>query len=244
MKDRSKQTEWDRTWAQALLTGPIGLDDYTLENAIDRRKLKLLEQFLPTEGNAAEVGCGQARLLARVGQASPRLRLCALDISLPALTLSASACEVTGLTMARVQADVQRLPLASGSMDLVMSGGLLEHFGDPRHALAEMVRVLRPGGVFYADVVPRKVSLYRLVEWRRLLKDPWMSPGVWESDLSPDFYRRTLHSLGVHDLTIESSGVYPQRSARWWHDKTRWLDGTWVADLLGWYFVILGRTRG
>jgi SAM-dependent methyltransferase len=45
-----------------------------------------------------------------------------------------------------VVGDVERLPLATGSVDLVVATGLLEHVADDRALLAETYRVLKAGG--------------------------------------------------------------------------------------------------
>lgn len=45
-----------------------------------------------------------------------------------------------------VQARGEQLPFADNSFDCVLSNEVLEHVRDDRHALAEMVRVARPGG--------------------------------------------------------------------------------------------------
>ena len=42
-----------------------------------------------------------------------------------------------------------RLPLASGAVDICFSSNVLEHVGDWRAMLAEMVRVTRPGGIIF-----------------------------------------------------------------------------------------------
>jgi len=42
-----------------------------------------------------------------------------------------------------------RLPLASGAVDVCFSSNVLEHVGDWRAMLAEMVRVTRPGGTVF-----------------------------------------------------------------------------------------------
>jgi len=42
-----------------------------------------------------------------------------------------------------------RLPLATGSVDVCFSSNVLEHVGDWRAMLAEMVRVTRPGGIVF-----------------------------------------------------------------------------------------------
>jgi SAM-dependent methyltransferase len=44
-----------------------------------------------------------------------------------------------------------RLPVASGSVDVCFSANVLEHVGDWRAMLAEMVRVTRPGGVIFVS---------------------------------------------------------------------------------------------
>jgi len=42
-----------------------------------------------------------------------------------------------------------RLPLASGAVDVCFSSNVLEHVGDWRAMMAEMVRVTRPGGIVF-----------------------------------------------------------------------------------------------
>jgi SAM-dependent methyltransferase len=48
---------------------------------------------------------------------------------------------------ADVQADLRKLPFDDNSYDFVYASHVLEHVDDDRRALAEIVRVLRPGGV-------------------------------------------------------------------------------------------------
>lgn len=58
---------------------------------------------------------------------------------------------------ALVEGDALALPFPLGSFDLVMSVCAIEHFDDGPQALAEMARVLRPGGdlVLSADTLSR-----------------------------------------------------------------------------------------
>ena len=44
------------------------------------------------------------------------------------------------------------LPLAAGSFDVVVASDVLEHIADDRAAVAEIARVLRPGGIFVFSV--------------------------------------------------------------------------------------------
>ena len=52
-----------------------------------------------------------------------------------------------------VRADVTALPLPTGSADVVAAGEILEHVTDLPGAVAELCRVLRPGGLLVLDTV-------------------------------------------------------------------------------------------
>lgn len=48
--------------------------------------------------------------------------------------------------------DVCELPMATGCVDLIFSSSVLEHVYDPDQAVAEMFRVIKPGGHVYAEI--------------------------------------------------------------------------------------------
>ena len=240
---------WKQTWTESLRRASPDYDAATWLNEIDRRKTKLLLPYLPEAGRAIEVGCGSARLLCRVGRAAP-LSLTALDSEPLALQLAEGTAQAFGVSIEPVQGDVRALPFADDSFDLILSGGLLEHFEDPKPVLSEMVRVIRPGGTFYADVVPRKSSWYRHSEARRMRESPWLAPGVYESSLGPTDYAPWLSELGLVDVQLTNCGVYPKvvhrlpsRLRRAACRCLESLDGGRVAARWGWYFVIVGRKR-
>lgn len=52
-----------------------------------------------------------------------------------------------------VEANVQDLPFENASFDLVIANQMLYHAPDPRVALAEIRRVLRPGGTLFASTI-------------------------------------------------------------------------------------------
>lgn len=238
---------WDSAWQRDMQRAIPDADAPTWPNTIDQRKMEFLAHYLPAQGTAVEVGCGTARLLARVGRSAP-LDLIAIDSAPTALKLAAQTAHMFSVEMDLIDGDVHGLPLETGTVDIVLSGGLLEHFPDPCPVLAEMVRILRDDGVFYADVVPRKPSLYRMREAARMRVSEWMKPGVYESNYGPQEYRTWLAELGCTDITTIYCGVYP-KLIRWLPDPLRrrasaWLqklDGTPIADALGWYFIIVAR---
>jgi|SRR5437773_11463072 len=65
---------------------------------------------------------------------------------------------------ALLEADALRLPFRDGSFDRVMSICAIEHFDDGPRSLAEMARVLTPGG----ELVMSADALTRASEWPRL----------------------------------------------------------------------------
>jgi len=141
--------------------------------------------------------------------------------------------------------DARALPFPEASFDLVLSGGLLEHFREPGPILAEMARVLRPGGLFYADVVPRKVSLYRWAERARMARDEHLAQGIYESDLDKSAWRALVRDAGLREVRVVSAGVYPPYTMRG-HERLVWrygrllraLDGTPIADALGFFYMV------
>ncbi|XBI75597.1 hypothetical protein VPH35_068953 [Triticum aestivum] len=52
--------------------------------------------------------------------------------------------------LALVRADISKLPFASSSIDAIHAGAAIHCWPSPSNAIAEISRVLKPGGVFVA----------------------------------------------------------------------------------------------
>lgn len=203
--------------------------------------------MLPPGGNAIEIGAGSGRLLIRVGQERP-YRLFALDYAPYAIRAVRENYRRANAEGYALFGDARALPFPAGSFDVVLSGGLLEHFRDPAPILAEMARILRPGGLFYADIVPRKVSLYRWAERERMAREENLSAGIYESDLTKSAWRDLIRHAGLRDVHLVSAGVYPPYALRG-HEALTWrygrllraLDGTPIADVLGFFYMVTAR---
>ncbi len=88
-----------------------------------------------------DAGCGTGALARHIlGDLCPGLRLTLVDKCPPML---AQAADLPAL---RVEGCLMALPFAQGTFDLVTCAWTLETTPDPARALAEALRVLRPGG--------------------------------------------------------------------------------------------------
>ncbi len=81
----------------------------------------------------------------------------AIDTSAEMLVQAKTAMQHAGLTPCLQQADVMALPYEDRSFDVVMAAHVLEHLPEPQRALAEMVRVLKPGGMVFICVTRASV---------------------------------------------------------------------------------------
>lgn len=83
------------------------------------------------------------------------LRYVAADLSPVMLARARAEAARRRVPVALARASVTRLPFRDAAFDLVLSYNGLHCFPDPAGALAEMARVLRPGGVLRGTAVVR-----------------------------------------------------------------------------------------
>jgi ubiquinone/menaquinone biosynthesis C-methylase UbiE len=121
---------------------------------LDDLEVELVERYA-TGKSVLEVGCGTGLILDRVARFAHTAR--GIDLSGGML---ARAC-ARGLAV--VQASATSLPVASESVDVAYSFKVLAHIPDIAGALAEMARVVRPGGFVLAEFYNAR-SLRRLVK--------------------------------------------------------------------------------
>ena len=93
-----------------------------------------------------DVGCGNGRYLATVAGRGHRGPAVGADLSVGMLE---AARGVTAFPLCR--ADAQRLPFRAGAFDVALAMHMLYHVPDRPRALAEIRRVLAPGGAFHAS---------------------------------------------------------------------------------------------
>jgi ubiquinone/menaquinone biosynthesis C-methylase UbiE len=122
-------SRYDRRWSRYL--------DASLRATMERAG------SIAPEAQVLDVGCGTGLLLARVLAEQPRAVVAGADLSAAML---ARARERLPERVPLLCADVAALPFASGRFDLVLSSSSMHFWAEPQAALAELRRVLRPGG--------------------------------------------------------------------------------------------------
>lgn len=95
------------------------------------------------------------------------LELTAVDISPAMVAAAETRFRQHGIAARVIQAGVGALPLADASFDLVIAAHVIEHLPEPIAALAEMRRVLRPGGWLVASMTRQSwLGAYIQTKWR------------------------------------------------------------------------------
>jgi ubiquinone/menaquinone biosynthesis C-methylase UbiE len=136
---------------------------------VEQRRYEL-EPFIPAFAQferwsgkrVLEIGVGLGTDFTRFARAGADLT--GIDLTEAAVAAVSRRLALEGLDAELSVADAEQLPFPDGSFDLVYSWGVLHHTPDTQAALAEVRRVLEPGG-------EARVMLYS--------RRSWVALGVW-----------------------------------------------------------------
>jgi 2-polyprenyl-6-hydroxyphenyl methylase / 3-demethylubiquinone-9 3-methyltransferase len=150
-----------------------------------------------------DVGCGAGFLsnhLARQG-----FQVTGLDASRASLDVAARH-DATGKAT-YLLGDAMSLPFASGSFDVVCAMDFLEHVEDPAAVVAEISRVLAPGGVFFFHTFNRNplawLVIIKGVEW--FVKNTPKHMHVLRLFIKPDELSRMCVASGLRFVELLGS---------------------------------------
>ncbi|HEY4461803.1 MAG TPA: class I SAM-dependent methyltransferase [Streptosporangiaceae bacterium] len=97
-------------------------------------------------GEGLEIGAGSGAMTAQLLTLYPRFRMVATDYDTELVSTAEQLLAGFGKRASVQRADAAQLPFPDGRFDLVLSAAMLHHVIEWDKALAEAVRVLRPGG--------------------------------------------------------------------------------------------------
>ena len=247
---RASWDEWNKSYRSL---SRFDLNIKSLDMFIYETNIGRIRNFIKSGGTLLEVGAGTGRFSCLLALRY-KCKVTCVDYSTEALKsagVNFSKCDIDGSV---IQADAYSLPFGSESYDMVVSGGVLEHFSNDQMIMIikEMVRISKPNGLFYCDIEPRKVSTLRLFDTLRIISDEFMplskgQPPVFENNISKSELLNMLDKAGLYNARILSAGVFPPSNFPF-HGKIvhtlkpiiRLLDNTVVSDLLGFYYIAYG----
>jgi 2-polyprenyl-3-methyl-5-hydroxy-6-metoxy-1,4-benzoquinol methylase len=135
--------------------------DVPISSGSDRanRQLRMLAEVLRDRrrpNRILDVGCGDGAATSLVAAFDPANHVVGVDWS----TRAVRTASEHGFDL--LSGGVDGLPIASGSVDVVIMSELIEHLVDPDAALGEAMRVLRPGGALLLST-PNLAAWYNRV---------------------------------------------------------------------------------
>ncbi len=233
-------TRWLGSWQVRIARRPLARD--ALAKAYDREAprwhslterlgyprayRRMFRRFLATRHIAGEasaprvldcgVGTGQFALaLAQVHEGP--IDLTAVDCSPAMVAAAGERFRGAGVPARVVKAQIDRLPFGDASFDVVLAAHVLEHLPDPVAALAEMRRVLKPGGWIVTCMTRESLlGTWIQVKWRthRLTAeraDEWLVAGGFRTETLGDtprglFRLTSLTAIG-HNHLAGSAGM-------------------------------------
>lgn len=148
-----------------------------------------------------EIGVGMGADHLEWAKESPR-SLTGIDLTPRAIELTRARLDTYGLTSSLECGDAECLPFPDESFDLVYSWGVLHHSPDTPRAVAEVYRVLRPGGVARVMIYHRwSITGYLL----------WLRYGMLSGRGLSEVYARYLESPGTKAYTVaEAERLFEQ----------------------------------
>ena len=143
------------------------IDDYYARSPlpirwIEAKRLRIIRALAePCAGLALlEVGSGGGHVLRQF----PDAKLTAVDVS--NVFLDAARANLAGYDVRFIKGEIDKLGLPPASFDRIVCSEVLEHTVDPQAILAEIARLLRPGGVAVITI-PNDPAIARWKRWLR-----------------------------------------------------------------------------
>jgi 2-polyprenyl-6-hydroxyphenyl methylase/3-demethylubiquinone-9 3-methyltransferase len=154
-----------------------------------------------------DVGCGGGILAEEFARSGARVT--GIDPAPETVATAQAHAAAAGLSIDYRVGAGERLPLPDAAFDVVACCDVLEHVDDVDRVIAEVARVLRPGGLFFYDTINRtwmsKLAVITIMqEWRwTAFAEP--NTHVWEQFITPAELAATLARHGLESR--ETRGI-------------------------------------
>lgn len=158
-----------------------------------------------------DAGCGWGRMLVGLLEGNSDLRVTAMDMEPDALALGERLLSEppNNNRVNWIVGDVEAIDQPDGAFDLVYSARVFQHLQSPERGVAELIRVLRPGGRFVLFLQNRLCPLNR---------------GYYATMYSPQEVRGWFDGQDLRDLRTASMDFFPNALSRF---SVRGLDMRW-----------------
>jgi SAM-dependent methyltransferase len=129
---------------------------------------------LPRGARILEFGCGRGIALPVLDWLLCPTRLVGIDIDAGALAEARAQTCACATPLELLHGDIRQVPMADGSVDIVIDFGTCYHISYPEVALREAARLLAPGGIFVEETRISQVlshpvrSFGRTLPWKRV----------------------------------------------------------------------------
>jgi ubiquinone/menaquinone biosynthesis C-methylase UbiE len=151
-----------------------------------------------------DVGCGTGQdAMALAALVAPGGGVVGDDVSQTMVDEARQRAEGTELSVSFVREDVHRLSFSDGAFDRGYADRTFQHLADPRQALAEMIRVVTPGGrllIVDLDHETRVIDTPYKDVTRRFLA--WRSDTPRQGGVAHQLYGM-FQALGLTDVAVE-----------------------------------------
>lgn len=179
----------------------VGSDFPDLRDALSTRLYRdneqwLLRSFLPPLAKVIKTDLWDECKNTRILQWASSQGAVAFGVDIAEPTVRQARSEFPKGALRAAAADVRRMPFVTGTFDAVYSMGTIEHFLDFEQAVAEIARVLKPGGVAIVGVPNRLDPFLRPVFVELLFRIGLYGYG-YERSFSRGGLRRLLARAGL-----------------------------------------------
>lgn len=171
---------------------------------------------ITADARVLEVGSGSGLLAEQISRSGADLVAVEPDADMRAIALARTG-------VAAVEAGLPHLPFGDDTFDVVVANFVVNHVGDPRAGVAELVRVARPGGRVVFTVWPSQPTaqgtLFKAVLDRAEATPPTFDvlPAALDFERSVNGAAALLHGAGVGEVRAhEVDCVWRIEPERFW----------------------------